>query len=142
VKATKAARDRHYVDLFAGPGQNRIKPSLEIVDGSPLIALKAGPPAFTKLFLADVKPRNVRLLEAHKADFPSRSVTVLEGDANQRVDDVLVALPRSAPALAFLTPVVLSYTGKLSGNSRDTSSPQSERSNYSSSLPTTWDSLV
>src|SRR5687768_2772734 len=57
LPATQAAQQRYYVDLFAGSGQNRVKGTDQVIDGSPLIALKAGPPQFTKLFWVESKER-------------------------------------------------------------------------------------
>jgi three-Cys-motif partner protein len=104
LPATRRAVERYYLDLFAGPGQNRIRGTEEIIDGSPLIALKAGPPHFTRLLLVDADPDNTTSLEAHRHDFPDRRVTILNGDANQKVDDILRRLPREFPIFAFLDP--------------------------------------
>ena len=75
-----------------------------MIGGSPLIAIKAGLPAFTELFLVDAEPRNVRSLEAHRHDHPDRQITIHDGDANRRVDDILRVLPRQFPVFAFLDP--------------------------------------
>jgi three-Cys-motif partner protein len=104
LSATRGAVERYYLDLFAGPGQNRVAGTDEVIDGSPLIALRAGPPRFTRLFLVDADPANAASLEAHRQDFPDRWVTVFDRDANQRVDDILSSLPRQFPVFAFLDP--------------------------------------
>lgn len=104
VPATQKASHRYYIDLFAGPGQNQVRGTGTIIDGSPLIALKAGPPQFTRLFLCDADPQNTRSLDAHRRDYPGRQVTIMTGDANSKVKDVLRLLPREFPVLAFLDP--------------------------------------
>ncbi|MDP9350464.1 MAG: three-Cys-motif partner protein TcmP [Chloroflexota bacterium] len=76
----------------------------EVSDGSPLIALKAGPPRFTHLYWVEAKRRSATSLRAHRREHPHREITVLQGNANERVDDVLKTLPREAPAFAFLDP--------------------------------------
>ncbi len=104
LKATTRAPARYYIDLFAGPGQNKVRGTNEIVDGSPLIALKAGPPQFTHLYWVEADRRSVGSLEMHRQEHPDRGISVLRGDANQRVDDVLRTLPSEAPTFAFLDP--------------------------------------
>lgn len=75
-----------------------------MIDGSPLIALKAGPPTFTRLFWVEADSRNVASLEAHREEYPARQISVYAGDANERVDDILQALPARYPTFAFLDP--------------------------------------
>jgi len=104
LPATRRASERYYVDLFAGPGQDQIRDNGQIIDGSPVIALKAGPPSFTRLFWIDADPDNVESLRAHTRAHPTRGITVLEGDANEKVDEILRILPRRAPTFAFLDP--------------------------------------
>ncbi len=104
LKATRQAPARYYIDLFAGPGQNQVKGTDQIVDGSPLIALKAGPPRFSHLYWVEAKRRSAASLEAHQREYPDRGITILLGNANERVDDVLRTLPRKAPTFAFLDP--------------------------------------
>ena len=104
LQATTHAHHRYYIDLFAGPGQNHVRGTAEVIDGSPLIALKAGPPAFTELFLVDADARNAVSLEVHRQDYPDRAVTVLRGDANVMVDQILATLSRQYPVFAFIDP--------------------------------------
>lgn len=104
LPATQSAGQRYYLDLFAGPGQNEIEGTGQVIDGSPLVALKAGPPAFTHLWWIDASRRNAESLEAHRDELAPGKVTVLCGDANTKVDDALMALPKSYPVFAFLDP--------------------------------------
>jgi three-Cys-motif partner protein len=104
LPATRRAGERYYVDLFAGSGQDRLRGTDRVIDGSPIVAIKAGPPAFTHLFWVDADPLNARSVQAHVRDYPTRGITVLSGDANEKVDDVLRVLPRRFPVFAFLDP--------------------------------------
>ena len=100
--ATRNAPARYLLDLFAGPGQSRLEDG-ELLDGSPLIAAKATP-SFTRLFWVEARGENARSLEAHRADYPDRNITILQRDANAAVGDVLSMVPRNAATLAFLDP--------------------------------------
>jgi three-Cys-motif partner protein len=100
--ATQRAGGSAYIDPFAGPGQVRL-PTGVVIDGSPLVAAKASPP-FSRLFWSDSRPSNTASLGAHRADFPSRNITVLEGDANVLIDDILAKVSHTQPALVFLDP--------------------------------------
>src|SRR5260370_4491985 len=51
----------HYIDAFAGPGVHLSKTTREIVDGSPLIALKTNPP-FSKYHFIDADPARAKQL--------------------------------------------------------------------------------
>jgi three-Cys-motif partner protein len=102
MKATQRAGGTYYIDLFAGPGQVLMEGD-EILDGSPLIAARATPP-FSGLFWVDAEPLNAASLRAHRADFPERSIEVLEGDANLLIDAILSVVPKTQPTLAFLDP--------------------------------------
>src|SRR5262249_7667934 len=104
LPATAKAQQRYYIDLFAGPGQDRVRGNGEIIDGSPLIALKAGPPEFTELFLVDSRPTIVKALRARCAEFQGRRAHVRLGDANAVIDDILRVVPTQFPVFAFLDP--------------------------------------
>jgi three-Cys-motif partner protein len=105
LAATSGAGERYYVDLFAGPGQGfSVDQPQVVVDGSPLISLQAGPPYFTHLHWVEQDPVFAESLRVHQGEHPHRRVSVYEGDANERVDDVLAALPRTFPIFAFLDP--------------------------------------
>lgn len=105
LKATQKAGERYYVDLFAGPGEVRNEQDPQSVTaGSPLIALNAGPPQFTAVHWIEKEAGSAASLRAHKADHPARAIRVYEGGANEKVDNVLRALPRNFPVFAFLDP--------------------------------------
>ncbi|HEX2171679.1 MAG TPA: three-Cys-motif partner protein TcmP [Dehalococcoidia bacterium] len=104
LPATRGAHRRYYIDLFAGPCQNFVRGSGQVIDGSPVVALKGGPPFFTQLHLVDKDPRNVASLESHRLDYPDRQITTYAGDANVWIDDILARVPREYPVFAFLDP--------------------------------------
>jgi three-Cys-motif partner protein len=102
LKATMRAGKRYYLDLFAGSGECEMEDGQRF-DGSPLIAAK-GSPSFTHMSWVDANARNAASLRAHATDFPSCSITVVEGDANSVVGTILSTLPQQFPVLAFLDP--------------------------------------
>ncbi|MFI5352752.1 MAG: three-Cys-motif partner protein TcmP [Candidatus Binatales bacterium] len=90
-----------YIDLLAGPGicvdgQNQF-------DGSPLIALGVEPP-FDHLFLGDNDPRNVAALERRVSPEDRSRVTLLCGDCNFVVRDVVNRISTKTLGLAFVDP--------------------------------------
>jgi len=105
VRATKKAKTIYYVDAFAGPGKCKVRDTGEIVDGSPLIALKMERP-FTHYFFIDASPEAVRSLESHVKAMPKlqNRATVILGDCNGKIDGVLPHIPQAAPCFVFLDP--------------------------------------
>ncbi|MFN8533066.1 MAG: three-Cys-motif partner protein TcmP [Dehalococcoidia bacterium] len=102
--ATRSARARYYVDLFAGSGRGRHEITKEAIDTSPALALKAGPPEFTAMFWVEKDPTNIKSLQVIRDSHPDKRITILEGDANERVDDLLRLIPHDGPVLTFLDP--------------------------------------
>ena len=93
-----------YIDLFAGAGIERLKMSKELDWGSPLIAAYARRP-FDRLHLCDKKKRVCTALKSRIANVRPDS-QVLQGDANQRVHDVVREIPTGTLSLTFLDPSV------------------------------------
>lgn len=112
LPTTKTAQQRYYIDLFAGPGQNQVRGTNKIVDGSPLIALKAGPPQFTRLFWVEANAKNAASLNAHRDEHLDRQIEIFQGDANVQIDNVLRVLPKVFPVFAFLDPRVAELSWK------------------------------
>jgi three-Cys-motif partner protein len=104
LKATTKPGQRYYIDLFAGPGQVISRHGGDPADGSPLIAMRAGPPSFTQVHLVEKEPAFVASLRAHRMEYPQRDISIYDGDANQKVDEVLAWVPKTFPILAFLDP--------------------------------------
>jgi three-Cys-motif partner protein len=98
--------DRIYIDAFAGPGTNLLRRSRQVIDGSPLIALKAradSGTAFTDFFFIEAKPETAR--ELHETISPWNEegrARVIVGDVNQALPQVIAGLNRRAPTFVFL----------------------------------------
>lgn len=92
-----------YLDLLAGPGKGIDRETRAEFDGSPLRALKVAPP-FDRLFLSDLRRKNV---EALRRRIPPGDVPRVElriGDCNLVVREVVRQLSRHALGLAFIDP--------------------------------------
>lgn len=95
---------RNYIDLFSGPGKNRERKTGMVSLGSPLLALATKYP-FTGYFLVDLEPGNVEALKQRVSVSPlADSITIVEGDANLLVSDIVDQIPQSSLNLAFLDP--------------------------------------
>jgi len=92
-----------YIDLLAGPGRDIDPETEKEFDGSPLIAL-AVKPRFDHLYLADKARGNVTALEARISAEDKDRVTVMLGDCNVLVDEVLKRIPSGSLGLAFVDP--------------------------------------
>jgi three-Cys-motif partner protein len=107
-------RERHYIDLLAGPGKCRVERTGQVLLGSPLIALTTEHP-FTDYFFVDIDHENVEALQqrcSHSA--VAQTVTIKQGDCNVIVDEIVQHVKsvdsrfikgvRSSLNLAFLDP--------------------------------------
>lgn len=113
IEATRAVRAGYlppkghggaaFIDLFAGPGVVRIRESGEIRDGSPMVAFRHAEAPFSQLVLCDVSPENVGALRGRTTSQPSR-VTVVEGDCNECIDQVVAAVPVHGLNIALIDP--------------------------------------
>ena len=107
VTATKGAMERYYIDALAGDGQCEIEipgtSQTQIVDGSPLIAIKLKP-GFTKCFFIEIKKKNIKTLTRLVKDFKQNRYKIREGDCNLVIDEILSEIPQEAPCFAFLDP--------------------------------------
>jgi three-Cys-motif partner protein len=92
-----------YMDLLAGPGRDIVPDTGEEFDGSPLIAL-AVTPKFDHLFLSDNDTGNIAALNARISAVDRDRVTIVQGDCNEVVDDVLTAISSHTLGLAFMDP--------------------------------------
>lgn len=103
VPASSMKAGAAYVDLFAGPGRVRVENDPNAHDGSPLIALGHAKAPFSKVVLCDLDPENIAALRARTAADAARTV-VIEGDSNERIDQIVAELPRHGLNLAFIDP--------------------------------------
>lgn len=93
-----------YVDLFAGPGRSIVRGSLEEVKGSPVVALDY---EFSRYAFVDI-PEILATLEKRLESHPKRSqVTLVPGDCNNEIAEVLKQLPPDHLTLAFIDPTGL-----------------------------------
>lgn len=98
---------RYYIDLLSGPVKNRIRKTGEVLLGSPLIALTTQHP-FSHYIFVDNSPQNTQALQARCSVFPyADRVTILPGDCNMLVDQIVDQIQsdkRASLNLAFLDP--------------------------------------
>jgi len=104
---TTAMKDKgwaglHYIDLFAGAGVERLRTSRKLDWGSPLIAAQA-PHPFTKLHLCEEVAQKHSALKTRVKQFRPDS-QVLNGDAKEKIFDIIADIPESTLSLAFLDP--------------------------------------
>ncbi len=95
-----------YIDLFAGPGRSRVRSTSEVIDGSPLLALRHERAPFTKVILCEIDPENVIALQQRTAPYGSRAV-VIAGDCHANIDRVVAAIPPKGLNLALVDPYAL-----------------------------------
>jgi len=98
---------RYYIDLLSGPGKNRVRESGEVLLGSPLIALTTQHP-FTHYIFVDNSPENTAALRERCSVSPyADRVTILTGDCNTLVDQIVAQIQPAqwqSLNLAFLDP--------------------------------------
>lgn len=102
--SNKWAGKLSYVDLFAGPGRKIIRDTQEEVVGSPFLALKF---RFARYVFVDV-PDVLSTLKSRLIGHPKFSqISLVEGDCNAVIDEVLKVLPANHLTLAFINPTDL-----------------------------------
>ena len=104
--ASKAAGERVYLDLFAGQPENVERQTGEPIAGSAEIALRTGPPAFTRFRLFELGVNATKLEAELRRQFVDPDIEVYAGDCNERITDALTRLRelRWAPTFAFIDP--------------------------------------
>ena len=92
-----------YLDLFAGQVENISRATGQLIDGSPVRALRAHP-EFTVVSLFEMPARATELRQALTRDFPGRDIRVYPGDCNVSIDAALADLAEYAwaPTFAFI----------------------------------------
>ncbi len=94
---------RVYVDLYAGAGIGRLKGTDTRHIGSPLIALGVEHP-FNKYIFCDDDPQKLEALRQRVARVaPTADVVYIEGSCDERVEDILRAIPRGSSAHKVLS---------------------------------------
>jgi three-Cys-motif partner protein len=94
----------HYIDLFAGAGIARLRKSGDLDWGSPLIAAQARFP-FDGLHFSERNEENHGALRDRLSRLrPKSELSVLHGDANEAVHQIIKHIPNRSLSLAFLDP--------------------------------------
>jgi three-Cys-motif partner protein len=106
LQATTTAIDRIYVDAFAGPGKNILRRSRQVIDGSPLIALKAAGTngtRFSRLYFIENDANSAQELRTHLDGLDSENrCQVILGDVNQELPKLIRRLHMRAPTFVLL----------------------------------------
>lgn len=93
---------RVYIDLFSGAGRARIKGTGKIVDGSPLIALGIEN-RFDKYILCEKDSENIDALSKRiNAEYPNVDVSIVHGDANDSINEIISLIPKYSPTFKVL----------------------------------------
>lgn len=101
-----------YIDLFSGAGRSRIRGTRRIVNSSPLRVLGL-PDKFDHYIFCEKKPKTCEALKKRiERDFPDTNTYVIDGDANQKVNEILAKMPSFKKsyrvlALCFADPYAL-----------------------------------
>lgn len=110
TRASQKAPHRTYIDCFAGVTRNLERGTGREIKSSPRLALEASP-EFTHLLLFELEEKADRLEETLRSEFPTRTIKVIGGDCNERIEDGLRWWfeqregnrgPYLGPALAYL----------------------------------------
>jgi three-Cys-motif partner protein len=108
LAATTRARERIYVDAFAGPGLNRLRGRNLTIDGSPLIALDArarNGTKFDRLFFIERHPAvAAELRGVLKTRDKTQRASVIEGDVNKELPKLITRIPQRSPTFVFVDP--------------------------------------
>ncbi len=105
LTATTKATERIYIDGFAGPGRNELKKRHVVIDGSPLVALKArakNGTRFDKLFFIENDHAVADELEAEVRALGDTRAHVIRGDINSELPKVLTRISKRSPTFVLL----------------------------------------
>lgn len=101
--------ERVYLDLYAGAGFSRIRRTNRIIAGSPILALNV-PDRFDKYIFCDRNPKLLKALRVRaKRIAPDANIAYIEGDCNEKRDEILREIPTASSAhrvlgLCFVDP--------------------------------------
>lgn len=95
---------RTYIDLFAGAGRGKLKGTNKILAGSPLLALGV-PDQYDKYIFCEKQKKSLDALKDRvnrvKESHPNVNVTFFDGDCNEKIDEILSAIPKMQSVLSF-----------------------------------------
>lgn len=94
---------RSYVDLYAGSGKCLIKGSSRVLLGSPLISLSV-PDSFDRYVFCERNPDCADSLRTRVQDYPGHSVSIIQDDCNDHVEEICCQIPRDNLVLCFVDP--------------------------------------
>jgi three-Cys-motif partner protein len=101
--------ERVYIELYSGAGYSKIRDTSRTIAGSPIQALTLEHP-FDKYIFCEKGQRELTALKARvEKTAPTARVKYILGDCNQRVDEILAAIPAHSPghrvlSLCFVDP--------------------------------------
>jgi three-Cys-motif partner protein len=105
LQATTRATERVYVDGFAGPGTNILRSSA-VIAGSPLIALDAKAKNGTTfdrfIFIEKDDDAFAELTDTVSRHPLAKRATLLHGNVNEKLPNVLLQVNRRSPTFVFL----------------------------------------
>lgn len=85
--------ERVYVELYSGAGYAKIRESSRWIAGSPIRALLL-PDPFDKYIFCDADGKNLEALRIRvERTAPSANVSFIEGDCNEKVEEILAKIP-------------------------------------------------
>lgn len=88
---------RVYIDLYAAAGYGRVRGTNTVLKGSPILALTVADP-FDRYIFCEEHPKLLDALRTRtKRISSSASVTFVEGNCNEHVDEILLAIPKHSP---------------------------------------------
>lgn len=94
---------RVYIDLFAGAGRARIKDSRRIVDASPLLALSVKD-RFDRYIFCELESDLIDALSKRsKKNCGDADVKFVQGDVNQKIDEIIQNIPRPSGRFKVLS---------------------------------------
>lgn len=97
----------YYVDLFAGCGICRVRDTGKEIYGSALISLNIGRP-FKRYFFIDKNPKAINALRLRIRNSPLRNIVeLIEGDCNEKIEQILREIPKGCLCLAVIDPTGL-----------------------------------
>ncbi|MGA7614076.1 MAG: three-Cys-motif partner protein TcmP [Thermoanaerobaculia bacterium] len=94
---------RNYIDLFAGTGRAQIRGTQKIVRTAAIRALEVTAPFDRYVFCELDSTRLGALRQRVERSHTERSVRFIEGNTNDRVDEIVAAIPLPTPGFRVLT---------------------------------------
>lgn len=97
----------YYIDLFAGCGKCRVRETGEEIDGSALISLSVRYP-FKRYFLVELNADAADALRKRiENSLYKDRVHLIQGDCNEKIDEIIAEIPEKSLSLAIIDPTGL-----------------------------------